>query len=162
MDGSSLTRLSDRVLWARIRGAHLPVERDGRGFHEHIAELAEISPLQGRAVEREYRRFLYVAAVSGRGLVPPALVRVAWSYHASLDGYDEDFCRWILGRTLKPGPAAGDEPGYALTWQAYRAEFGVVPPATVWPEPELQVVSQPPIPPHPVRSRVAGSIPSWA
>lgn len=129
--------MTSRVLWARIRGAHLPVERDGRVFHERLAELSGLGAVEARALEREYRRFLYLAVVTESACVPPPLVHLAWGYHASLDGYGEDFCRWVLGRSIGPESVAADSsaPAYAATWQAYFAEFGVAPPARFWPMP---------------------------
>lgn len=128
---------TDPLLWARIRGAHLPVERDGRSFAEHLAERAGLSPAAARALETEYRRYLYLAVVAEARCVPPGLVRLAWDYHAGLDGYGEDFCPWVLGRRLMPrDPAAPDDPGYGATWARYRAEFGSAPPEPLWPAPE--------------------------
>ena len=132
---------SDPTLWSRIRGAHLPVECDGREFHQHLCDITGLGAARGRALELEYRRFLYLAARSETWREPSALVRLAWEYHVGLEaGYAEDFCPWVLGRTLRPRPAPeAPRPAYGATCADYRAEFGIAPPEAIWPDPELAV-----------------------
>jgi len=132
-------RLSNPDLWARIAGAFLPVEADGRGFAAHVAALAGLEPHAARRLVDEYRRFLYLAATRAAPLAPPARVWVVWDYHASLDGYRDDFCTWILGRDLPCAGSAGPgAPGYAAARAAYAAEFGP-PPLALWPRAEAPV-----------------------
>ncbi|GKY87255.1 hypothetical protein [Sinisalibacter aestuarii] len=124
-------------LWYRIRGAHLPVERDGRSFAEHLAEITGLSPAAALRLELEYRRFLYLAALTSAPRVPPGLVRVAWSYHAEHEGYGKEFCDWIIGRRLTFAPTVeAPARAYAETVAAYLQEFGAEPPAEVWPAPD--------------------------
>lgn len=131
----SLSHLSNPSLWARIAGAHLPVERDGGSFADHLAEIAGLTPGCARLLEREYRRFLYLAALGSWPRVPPGLVRIAWSYHAEHDGYAREFSEVVLGRSLPFTPTPHSSTGaYAATVRAYGREFGEGPPASIWPD----------------------------
>lgn len=122
-------------LWSRIHGALLPVERDGGSFADHLAEITGLAPSMARALEMEYRRFLYLAALGDGPRVPSGLVRVAWSYHAEHEGYGPDFCAWVLGRPLPFVPSsAAPARAYGETVAAYLHEFGRVPPADIWPD----------------------------
>lgn len=124
------------ALWYRIRGAHLPVDQGGRSFTETLGGITGLDTAGALQLEREYRRFLYLAAISREPRVPPALVRVAWSCHAEHDGYCKDFCVWVLGHQLSFAPTI-EAPAlsYAATVAAYKQEFGVQPPTGIWPEP---------------------------
>jgi len=132
--------VSDSMLWARISGAHLPVARDGLTFAEHLAREAAIPAELAEAVEAEYRRFLYLAVLSNDPVQGPPLVQRAWEYHAGLDGYREDFCPWVLGRDdLMPARMPARMPAtasYGALFGAYRTEFGAIPPAAIWPDPD--------------------------
>lgn len=134
--GSPAPGLSDSPLWARIRGAHLPVSCDGQAFHERLGQIAGLVAAEAQKLEDEYRRFLYLAMLSEAPRRPPRLIRVAWAYHAGLAGYTEDFCPWVLGRDLRPTRSARpQDQGYAQSWAAYRDEFLRPPPVEFWPVP---------------------------
>lgn len=126
------------ALWYRIRGAHLPVDQGGRSFAETLADVTGLDAAGAHRLEVEYRRFLYLASITREARVPPGLVRVAWSCHAEHEGYDKDFCEWVLGRRLTFAPTIdGPALAYAATVAAYAQEFGTSPPAEIWPEPAL-------------------------
>lgn len=129
--------LTDAALWYRIRGAMLPVARDGRVFSEQLAEITGLGLAAARALEHEYRRFLYIAAVTSAPREPMGLLRQAWEHHASFEGYRLDFCPWVLERHL-PAVAVSklSAPAYTATRLDYRAEFGALPPAPFWPAAE--------------------------
>jgi hypothetical protein len=137
MTDSTRKGLTRPALWVRIAGAHLPVERDGREFAEHLAEIAGLSPQGGRVLEQEYRRFLYLAVISREPRVPPGLVRVAWSYHAEHEGYRREFCHYVLGGPMLFTPSVtAPARAYAATVMAYAREFSAPPPPAIWPDPD--------------------------
>lgn len=129
--------LSRPALWHRIAGAHLPVERDGRSFSDHLAQITGLSACLAECLEGEYRRFLYLAVISREPRVPPGLVRVAWSYHAEHEGYAREFSHYVLGSPLQFTPTTSmPARAYAATVMAYGHEFGAPPPAEIWPDPD--------------------------
>ncbi len=140
MRDTNLDLMTDPSLWCRIRGAMLPVERDGRSFARQLADVTGLAPDEARALEGEYRRFLYLAALTAAPREPLGLLRAAWEYHAGFEGYLYDFCPWVLDRHLPAGPVTKlSAPAYAATWFDYGAEFGAPPPEPFWPAPETRM-----------------------
>lgn len=132
-------RMTDPALWFRISGAMLPVQSDGRSFARQLADVAGLAPDAAGDLEGEYRRFLYLAALTASPREPLGLLRSAWEYHARFEGYLYDFCPWVLGRHLPAGPVTKlSAPAYAATWIDYGTEFGAPPPEPCWPAPETR------------------------
>jgi len=137
---TTLDMMTDPSLWYRIRGAMLPVDRSGRSFARQLAEVTGLAADSARTLEREYRRFLYLAALTPSPREPLGLLRKAWDYHAAFEGYLYDFCPWVLDRHLPAGPVTKlTGPAYAATWFDYGVEFGAPPPAQFWPAPESRM-----------------------
>jgi|GEM_PF-4068221 len=133
----TLDGLTDPFLWVRIRGAMLPVEATGRTFALQLGEITGLAPTAALALEGEYRRFLYLAALTSAPREPLGLLRKAWEHHASFEGYLFDFCPWVLERHLPAGPVTKiTAPAYAAARIDYAAEFGAPPPEPFWPMPE--------------------------
>lgn len=97
----------------------------------------------GLAVEREYKRYLYLCAIyPGKALVPSVYVDDFWHLHI-LDTlkYAED-CEILFGEFLHHFPYFGmrgeqDAANLAAAWaetlDLYRSEFGEEPSADLWP-----------------------------
>ena len=140
MRDTTLETLTDPFLWVRIRGAMLPVEANGRGFALQLGEITGLAPKAALALEGEYRRFLYLAALTSAPREPLGLLRKAWEYHASFEGYLYDFCPWVLERHLPAGPITKiTAPAYTATRIDYAAEFRTPPPEPYWPKPETRL-----------------------
>ncbi|ESQ78163.1 hypothetical protein AEYBE204_15090 [Asticcacaulis sp. YBE204] len=88
----------------------------------------------------EYRKFIYLACVSGRSLTPSDAVDQVWHLHLTYSyDYWEVFCPQVLGRKLHHGPTQGGAAEgakyrtyYSETLDLYREAFGEPPPA-LWP-----------------------------
>ncbi|MCB1348586.1 MAG: hypothetical protein R3D59_13410 [Paracoccaceae bacterium] len=140
MRDTSLDRLSDPFLWARIQGAMLPIDESGRSFARQLGEVTGLAPDDAETLEAEYRRFLYLAALTPAPRQPLGPLRQAWEYHAGFEGYLFDFCPWVLERHLPAVPVSKiTAPAYAATRIDYAAEFGAPPPAPFWPAPEPRI-----------------------
>ena len=140
MRDTTLDTLTDPFLWVRIRGAMLPVEANGRGFALQLGEITGLAPTAALALEGEYRRCLYLAALTSAPREPLGLLRKAWEHHASFEGYLYDFCPWGLERHLPAGPITKiTAPAYAATRIDYAAEFRTPPPEPYWPMPETRL-----------------------
>jgi hypothetical protein len=95
-------------------------------------------------VEREYKRFLYLAVTCGHAVTPSDEVDQAWHLHLTYSRHYWDvLCHSILKRPLHHGPTeGGSQEGdryrdqYAATLQRYEAAFGAAPPVDIWPSPE--------------------------
>jgi hypothetical protein len=85
----------------------------------------------------EYRRFLYLAAVAGKQVVPPPVIHRIWQLHAKdHQNYTVDLVRGLIGRPMPDpfelSPPLGD-PAHARTREHYRREFGQPAPRALWP-----------------------------
>lgn len=128
--------LTDPNLWARIRLAPLPVTCDGAEFARALANAHDMPLRDAREVEQEYRRFLYLAAVSEAQRVAPVQVRLAWQLHASAPDYAA-FCNGVLQKPLPLDDTSrmlGAAAAYQQTRSDYSREFGQEPTRFVWPE----------------------------
>lgn len=140
MRDTTLEMMTDPSLWVHVRGAMLPVDRDGRSFAQQLADLTGLPGRAADVLELEYRRFLYLAALTPSPREPLGLLRRAWEYHAGFEGYLFDFCPWVLDRHLPVRPITKlSAPAYAATWFDYAAEFGAPPPEPYWPAPETRM-----------------------
>ncbi len=152
--GHNTASLSDPDRWFRIRGALLPVERDGRSFAQQLAERTGLALPEALRLEAEYRRFLYIAALTPSPREPAGLLRTAWEHHAGFEGYLYDFCPGILERHLPlcpPSKISG--PAYAASRIDYASEFGTLPPAPFWPAPETRMAPPEPDAPQMVSQK---------
>ncbi|SMH33896.1 hypothetical protein SAMN05661107_0473 [Maritimibacter sp. HL-12] len=128
--------MTDSLLWSRIRMAPLPATRDGREFHCALALASDLPLSEAREIEMEYRRFLYLAAITDAPRVVPPQIRRAWQMHAQSPEYAL-FCNGVVGKALPLDDATrmlGAARAYHETRAAYRAEFGQNPPRFYWPE----------------------------
>ncbi len=94
-----------------------------------------------RRVVAEYKRFVFLAMTAGHTVTPSEPVDQAWHLHLTYSrSYWERMCGELLGRPLHHGPTRGGAAEstkfydlYTRTLASYRAAFGSVPPADVWP-----------------------------
>lgn len=97
-----------------------------------------------RVVE-EYRRFIYLTAVSRTPVTPSDQVDQAWHLHILYMENYRDFTESCLGRILYHGPTKGGvkevkrfDTQYRDTLELYAQEFGHPPPADIWPDSETR------------------------
>ncbi|MCX6608102.1 MAG: hypothetical protein NTV52_31560 [Acidobacteria bacterium] len=89
----------------------------------------------------EYKRFVYLAAVSPTPVTPSEVVDKVWHLHLLYTrSYWQGLCAEVLGRPLHHDPSAGGRnetakflSGYEATKALYRQEFGEEPAADLWP-----------------------------
>ncbi|AJP73007.1 glycine-rich domain-containing protein [Sphingomonas hengshuiensis] len=135
----------DAALLARVEALAIDPDGAALSFVGRLARENGWPPAYARRVDREYRRFLFLAATASHPVTPSDAVDQAWHLHlAYTRSYWDDLCGAVLGRALHHGPTAGgrDEDRryrtqYAATLDRYRQVFGTPPPADVWP-PEVE------------------------
>lgn len=131
------------ALWTLLEQMRIEDAGASRSFEQALAEETGWSEERARAVSREYRRFLYLAAVSDAEVTPSIPVDKAWHLHLSYTRhYWEIMCPDILRRPLHHRPSAGGPAEearhyeqYAATLALYLATFGQPAPESVWPRP---------------------------
>lgn len=132
--------MRDKALWDRLSSYGFPLTGDRGSLRHHLASETRLTSDQADRVVNEYRRFLYLAAASGRMVVPSPLIDRVWHTHIEdTRAYLDDFCQKVIGRVIHHSPGrkrAFDDPGYFDTLRLYRDTFGEEPFARVWPVPE--------------------------
>ena len=134
-------KTTDTALLSRILGFEIdPPEQPGAFLERLVAETGWTTA-EAHSTILEYRRFLYLAAVSTNGATPSRKIDEVWHQHLLFTRNYERMCREAIGRTLHhdPGTSAADEERYRQlyldTLASYEREFGVPPPEDCWPLP---------------------------
>lgn len=139
------------VLWQALEGMRIETEGAALTFAGRLARENGWSPAYAGAVLTEYRRFLYLAATSGRPVTPSEAVDQAWHLHLGYTRHYWDvLCAKILGRPFHHEPTAGgrDEAAryrgqYEATLWLYRETFGAAPPVGIWPDAAARFAARP-------------------
>jgi hypothetical protein len=129
------------ALWTLLQGMRIEGPGAARRFEEALAAEKNWSLDFAERVTREYRRFLYLAALSAGEITPSRAVDAAWHLHLTYSRhYWDELCGRILGRPLHHNPstgAAADEERFARQYEdtlaLYRRTFGETPPREIWP-----------------------------
>ena len=132
---------TDRALLTRIETLAIDPPDASLTFVDRLARDNGWSQKHAAAVDREYRRFLFLAATADEPVTPSDAVDQAWHLHLAYSrSYWIDLCGGIIGRPLHHGPTAGgaeEDSRYAAQYAATLARYARVfeedPPFTIWP-----------------------------
>jgi len=138
-------------LWSRLEAFGLDEPGAGLPFSSRLARERGWTHAETSRVVREYRRFLFLAAVTGHPVSPSEAVDHAWHLHLLYTrSYWQDLCAQVLGFDLHHEPTKGghDESAkftdwYVRTLESYRAHFDEDPPSDIWPSPEQKAATHP-------------------
>ncbi len=134
--------LPDPALAARIDEFQIGPQDVAMTYNHRLARECNWPDLYAERVATEYRRFLYLMAISTQELTPSEAVDTAWHLHLSYTrSYWDDLCGTVLkGRALHHNPTQGgkDEEArfrlaYNYTLDLYGHIFGRAPPEDIWP-----------------------------
>ncbi len=133
--------IQEQELWSRIQGFVLDEPAAEMSFLQRLARDNNWPGAYAQQVADEYRRFIFLACVSGTQLTPSDPVDQAWHLHLTYTkSYWQDLCRDTLNRELHHNPTKGGtdeqakfEDCYGETFRLYAEKFGAAPPAQVWP-----------------------------
>lgn len=126
---------SNPVLWRKLQAFQVEDRiRTGEPFEQRLArERGWSLEFAHRAID-EYRKFLYLAAISDHPIIPSPAVDAVWALHLTQTrSYWDELCRGNLARPLhRESRADGSDRGLQETLALYRAEFGSEPPGRIW------------------------------
>jgi hypothetical protein len=133
--------ISNRDLWAKIEAFSVDAPGTRFSFVERLAHENGWSKAFAEGAFTEYKRFVYLARVSGAEVTPSDIVDQVWHLHLTFTrSYWSDLCDAVLERPLHHNPTKGGKAEitrfreqYAATLALYRAEFGGDAPAAFWP-----------------------------
>ncbi len=127
-------------LWKKIKSVDFQTLDPSFPFVDRLASENEWSIRYAKAVIEEYKRFIYLSALSEQQLIPSDEVNQAWLLHLTYTRhYWVDF-RKLVGANLhytpfNPKGVNVDQlsEAYEYTKQMYRDEFHTEPRPQVWP-----------------------------
>ncbi len=128
-------------LWLRLNDFEFDDPDAALSFSKRLArENGWSLEFTWRVIE-EYRRFLYLAAVSKRAVTPSDAVDQTWHLHLCYSrSYWDELCQHVLQRPLHHGPTRGGESEanryleqYEATLRLYNDTFGALAPSDIWP-----------------------------
>lgn len=130
--------LTQHDLYERIRQFSFASAGESAPFQKRLAADQGWSVAFASEVEKEYRRFAYLATIARNEITPSVSVDMAWHQHLADSANYSAFCR-VLGKPLehKPGgQKAGEKTRFASQYDAtlgmYQREFGSAP-SHIWP-----------------------------
>jgi len=128
-------------LWQRLETFQVGAADDALSFCQRLARENGWPLAYAQQVFHEYKRFIYLIAISGKHLTPSDAVDQAWHLHlAYTRSYWQDLCEGILGFALHHQPTRGGTQQlnyfklcYSETLQFYRETFASAAPIAIWP-----------------------------
>lgn len=130
-----------KELWERLQNFKVDPDHVSLSFVSRLARENGWSRRYSQRVFDEYRKFAFLAMVSGHMCTPSDQVDQAWHLHLTYTrSYWEEFCGKVLPRPLHHDPTKGGakendkyDDWYNRTLESYRRVFGHEPPADIWP-----------------------------
>lgn len=139
---------SQHALWQRLEQHDFGTAGHRLGFTARLAREHGWSEAYAAGAVREYKRFCFLAMVSGHAVTPSDAVDEAWHLHLTYSrDYWTRYCPEVLGGNLHHEPSRGghEQAGlhyeqYAQTLASYQRWFGP-PPLDYWPDAHTQTAS---------------------
>ncbi len=133
--------LTNAELWKRIDTFELDDPNAASQFTDRLARENRWPRSFAKRAVQEYKRFVYLAAISRAPVTPSDVVDQVWHLHLTFTrSYWDGLCNGVLRKPLHHGPTMGGRAEdakyrtqYAATRALYRAEFGTEPPLAFWP-----------------------------
>lgn len=131
--------ISDKEVQRKIDYFDLTNLGGGSFFKKLAQENHWTAKFTKRAI-KEYKKFIYLAVVSGQRVTPSKAVDKVWHTHLCYtDNYWDEFCTKTLGKTIHHHPSDKtkeaknrDLEDFEKTLELYRKEFGSEPPTLIW------------------------------
>ncbi|CCQ60341.1 DUF2207 domain-containing protein [Crocosphaera watsonii] len=127
-------------LYQRIQAFALEQSDEPLSFSKRLAKENQWSLSYANRVIEEYKKFTFLAVVSGHTVSPSKPVDQAWHLHLTYTrSYWQEFCPHILQMSLHHEPSSGalaDEVKfngcYEQTLKSYQTFFREIPPSDIW------------------------------
>ncbi|MFE8072355.1 hypothetical protein QQM79_14960 [Marinobacteraceae bacterium S3BR75-40.1] len=128
----------------RILAFQIGDEGDALSFGDRLARENGWSRSYARRCIDEYRRFVYLMAISEQPVTPSDEVDQVWHLHLTYTrSYWQELCERTIGKALHHNPTRGGAAEgakyrrqYRETLALYERTFGAPPPPEIWPPEE--------------------------
>ena len=133
--------MEDKQLWKKIESFQIDDTDAILSFSKRLARENNWTREYTERVITEYKRFIYLVAISHKEITPSDEVDQAWHLHlAYTKSYWHGLCNGILGVELHHLPTKGGsreqqrfKDQYLFTLELYRENFKTSPPEDIWP-----------------------------
>lgn len=127
-------------LWIKVTAAFGGEDASTKAFADKIARKLEWKHRFALRAIREYKKFIYLGAVSDFVVTPSKIIDQVWHEHLLFTKAYRDFCTEVLGFSFDHNPELipmTDQTGsfnaqYLDTLELYKKEFDINPPADIW------------------------------
>jgi len=131
----------EKDLWDKLSGFSPDEAGQAFKFSDRLARDNGWTKTYALAVVEEYKKFLFLCAITTTGVTPSDAVDQAWHLHLTYTrSYWTDLCRNILGKEIQHNPTKGGQQEatkyldfYEQTLTLYHSKFGTLPPEDIWP-----------------------------
>ena len=132
-------------LWHRVAETFGGEDASTKAFAGKIARKLEWKHRFALRAIKEYKKFIYLGAVSDFVVTPSKVIDQVWHEHLLFTKAYRDFCSDVLGFEFDHHPELlpmTDQTGtfnaqYLDTLELYKKEFGINPPADIWSQPKF-------------------------
>jgi hypothetical protein len=136
--------MKDPDLWQRLTEHDFPLDDQGKTLLSHLVDETTLNAWKADIAVQEYRKFLFLAAVSDEMVAPSPLLHRLWLTHIEhTRAYIDVFSPRIIGHVIHhaPGPDHAEATApYRATLALYEHEFGQRPFHKVWPSPNQMIL----------------------
>lgn len=144
LDSKTVTFRPVANLWALIGDYEFDSDADGKSFAARVEEETGLSKSVTQDAIAEYRRFLYLLAVTDeQRIVPSRIIDEIWHLHLQhTRDYWGRFCP-MIGKDLHHVPGGKgrqQRSDYEATLALYREAFGGAAPSRIWPSAQDRVI----------------------
>lgn len=128
------------ALWAAIEAHEIDKPDANDPFSKKLREGQKWSEIFTKAAILEYKRFIYLVAISPTMLSPSKIVDEVWHLHLTYTkDYWDTFCAKVIGRPIHHNPSDGADVlrfhnAYDDCLKLYQSEFEQAPPLRFWPQ----------------------------
>ncbi|WP_202903839.1 glycine-rich domain-containing protein [Neotamlana nanhaiensis] len=132
--------MTNPILWKKINEFNLEDENATFNFTHRLARDNNWKLSFAREVVLEYKKFMYLCAISKAQITPSDAVDQAWHLHLTYThSYWKNFCLKTIGKEIHHNPTKGGNKEkdkfsncYDLTFKTYETEFRKPPPKKIW------------------------------
>ncbi|TKW68167.1 MAG: hypothetical protein DI616_03430 [Paracoccus denitrificans] len=131
-------------LWQRLQATPITMSDQG-DLSALVTDTFDVRPGYTARLLTEYRRFLYLVAISDQVLAPSRPIDQVWHLHLADTLAWREYSQRMFGRELrhiKGRPKPADDAAYAQTLEMIEIEFDFEPSQPFWPSQSLQAVTR--------------------
>ena len=145
VDEDSIVKYNKDPIWLKIKSLQFDDNDAALTFSQRLARENRWAHWYALEVIEEYKKFLYIMAVSGHPVTPSVEIDQVWHLHLLYTRhYWEDFAKYMPFEPHHGPTKGGSEENkkyndwYSKTLESYASIFGTNAPVNIWPGPNIR------------------------